>query len=81
MHVIDLAAARRRRGLPALSAPGRLDTESARALRLWRCYTARWTQRDAAAAAGVSLRQWVAVETARTVPPPVLARCLAIRLA
>ena len=73
MTVIDFAHARRTRGLYALAGPGRLDRPSAHALRHWRCYHARLTQRDAARAAGVTLRQWVAAETGRTVPPGVLA--------
>ena len=63
MTVIDFAHARRTRGLYALAGPGRLDRPSAHALRHWRCYHARLTQRDAARAAGVSVATYQRAES------------------
>lgn len=62
--VVDLAAWRARRDRPFRPSP-----EDGKALRHWRCFEAGVSQVQAAAAAGVTLREWRRAELAERGSP------------
>lgn len=67
-------AARRARGLPVLAVSGRLDAETARELRRWRCFEAGLSQVAAAELAGVTVGRWAAAERGKSLDSDALAR-------
>ena len=74
--ILDFNAARAARGLAVLAPPDCLDRRTAAALRRWRCFEARMSQREAAELAGVTPREWQRLETGRTVARQSMNRAL-----